>query len=202
MQNVSPVHTYFSAPGAPGQQLVSFRMAFASIATQINIFGQVLITAFIMLIVYFRDKRGCYIFWYTMFAICVFFCFLCVAALGQQWGTANRAGAFGNLANDLQYCCAYPGGGCPNTIPCTNPVKQPNQLSANSDFLGLFWLNVIFFLADGIFVIVIVVVTRKPVQEPQEPPEEEQETQKVEEIPPVVEPSVAPAVRTGLRNRK
>jgi len=199
VQNVSPVYTYFASPGEPGKQLVSYRMTFASIATQINIFGQIFIIPFIMMAVYFRDSYGCSIFWYIMFAICVFFCFLCMAALGQQYGSSNRQKSFGNLANDLQYCCAFPGDGCPNTFPCTDPPKQPNELSPNGDFLGLFWTNFIFFIFDLIFIGFLVYETwyAKDVIL-----ETEEDTTPAPPPPPATATAGALVVRTGLRNRK
>ena len=152
VQNTAPLVTWFANPGQPGTGPVSFAGSFLDVCNRMNIVAQILVVPVIAMMIYGRSSYGGTIVWFTFYALTAVIALLDVAALGSSRSQANGPGQFGNPFNDPAYCCAYPAGGCPNTIPCSNPVTLPNQLGINTNADGLFWTVFVLFLMQLIFI--------------------------------------------------
>lgn len=145
IQNTSILYTYFLNPGAPGT-LTSLRYNFTAIMLLLSVIVNFCFPLFIMFAIIYRYDHGCSVLWVVFFVILIGLQVLIIAGLGDQYSTCNQNGQFGNLCNDLEYCCVYytdPVNQCPNTIACT-PAKTASELAPNSDFLALFWFNFVF----------------------------------------------------------
>lgn len=80
--------------------------------------------------------------------------------LGISWGMCNTSGNPNNMCNDPLFCCAYfsdPSNNCPNVLPCV-PSVSANQLSSNSDFVWVFWVNAVGAVADLCVVIPVALL--------------------------------------------
>jgi hypothetical protein len=150
--NNSPIYTYFKNPGAPGASLSSTRTNFDAVTVRMTVFGNILAIAFIMLMNArdFRDIYALNVAFFVLYCISIFFVFMGLIGLGNDYANCNGQNQYGNLCNDWQYCCpleilSNPANGCPNTVPCPGgPLLE--QLGPNPDFLGLFWINFVLLL--------------------------------------------------------
>lgn len=142
VQNISTTHTWFANLGAPGSTLVSFRGTFVDVTIRLAIISHVIISGIILV-----KEDNIYAFYgYILFMLLTL---LGVVGMGTAYGSCNTY--FGNVCNDLLYCCKYPGNGCPTVIPCPSSYT----LGPNETFLGLFWINFVLFLLQLGYVIYI-----------------------------------------------
>ena len=215
VQNVSFTYTWFSNLGAPGATLVSFRNSTASILTRIATLFHVMSVAFVFLLIITRENRALTFVWYSFYALGWFFSLLLLASLGTLYSECNGQGQYGNLFNDPRYCCPIEiqsnvVNGCPNPLPCTNPVVLISELSPNLDAVGLFWLNFVLFMLEFAFLGVMgyfLIFKKELVEEKEEekedataPPPQIVEEKKAEPIPSI--PIVGNRAIHGLRRKK
>lgn len=189
VHNVSFLHTWFARPSVPGDMLVSFRNGFASVSVRISVFSHVLSVFFIMTMLSFRKIYGCNIIWFVLYVVCFLLSLVTLAALSGQYAHCNGQNQFGNVCNDRKWCCVPEifsnlANKCPNTLPCDPPVTQ-DDLRANSDFLGLYWLNFILLVLQAVFIGLTIWVLYKKEDQPTEEKEEEEE-QKPMDYPPAI----------------
>ena len=152
VNNLSPTFTYFRYAGAPGTTLTNYRNTFVSVMVSIAVLSHGLSVACAMLMLVFRTDYGCNILWATIYVFCGLLILLSIAVLGNEYSFCNQV--YGNLCNDPRICqvpqiymdTTF---GCSNTLT-TTPIAL-SDLQANSDFLGLFWLNFILFIGMLIF---------------------------------------------------
>jgi hypothetical protein len=149
-QNLSSVYTWFKNPGAPGTSLSSKRGTFGDVSIRLSIAANIIILGIICSWIMFRKNFGCNVIWAIFYFIMLLMTLLGIMGMGQMYSECNAQLQYGNLCNDLNWCCvneifANPLNGCPNVLPCAIP-KTLNTLNPNQDFLGLFWLNFVLFL--------------------------------------------------------
>jgi hypothetical protein len=121
---------------------VSFRGTFVDVTIRLAIIAHVIISGIILV-----KEDNIYAFYgYILFMLLTL---LGVVGMGTVYGSCNTY--FGNVCNDLLYCCKYPGNGCPTVIPCPSSYT----LGPNETFLGLFWINFVLFLLQLGYVIYI-----------------------------------------------
>lgn len=179
VQNLSFTYTWFSKLGAPGTTLVSFRGSAADVLVRIATIFHVLSVSFIFLNMI---APTVFYLWYSLYALGAFFAFLSMVSMGTLYGNSNGQGQYGNVFNDPRYCCpieiqSNAANGCPNPLPCTDPVVLLTELRPNDDPVGLFWFNFVLLLMQCTYLIVMIIWGR---QEKKKEDEEEEE----EEIPP------------------
>jgi hypothetical protein len=197
VHNVAFLHTWFANPSTPGDMLVSFRNGFASVSVRISVFSQVLSLFFIMTMLAFRKIYGCNIIWFALYIVCVCLSLVTLAALSGAYAHCNGQNQFGNVCNDRKWCCVPEiysnlANKCPNTLPCDPPVTL-DDLRANSDFLGLYWMHFILLVFQAFFVGLTVYVIYK---QQYHPPAKETEEEMEEEQPPIKYP---PPVLNGKK---
>lgn len=152
VQNNSPLYTWFSNLGAPGATLVSFRGTATDVLIRLATMGHVMAVALVLLLIITRENAKLSILWYVLFALGWFFSLLAVASMGTHYSAANGQEQYGNMFNDLRYCCpveiqSNPRNGCPNPLPCTEPTTVLlSELRPNVDAVGLFWFNFVLFM--------------------------------------------------------
>lgn len=192
VQNLSTTYTWFANLGAPGSQLVSFRGTFVDVTIRLVIVSHIFTPAIIFLIYLYPFKIL-----YAIYVICTTLTLLAIAGTGSAYSGCNTY--FGNICNDLLYCCKYPGGGCPTVIPCPSALT----LGPNETFLGLFWINFVLFLMQLTFTVYKGYEYWKEGNPPKEEVKEE-EKKEVEEPPnaPIIPNAPVNAKLHGLRKLK
>lgn len=203
VQSTAPLTTWFASPGAPGSHYVSFAGTFLDVTNRMNIIGQTLVTGVVGMLVWVRGQYGWSIFWFTLYALSATLNLLSVIALGDARSRANGPGQFGNPFNDPAYCCAYPGNGCPTSIPCTDPVILPEQLGYNTNAEGLLWTAFVLLLLQVAFMVAWGVIFGFRKGEEKEKEDEEPTMTVVppkEDIGAILMPAPVPSEQT-VRNR-
>lgn len=200
VQNLSTTYTWFANLGAPGSSLVSYRGTFVDVTIRLAIIAHVMIPGIVFFSIVNDTKYNLII-----FAIFSLMTLLGIVGMGTSYGSCNTY--FGNICNDLLYCCKFPGNGCPTVIPCPSIVN----LTPNETFLGLFWINFVLFLMQLAYIYYVAIYQKKqPKEKIDEPPEEKKEVYNLDipktEKPETVEaaPAAAQIGRTlhGLRNKR
>ena len=135
VQNISTTYTYFANLGDPGASLVSFRGSFVDVTIRLTIIAHVVIPGVVLFALNETNPYAIYV-----FVVFMLMTLLGIVGMGTAYGSCNTY--FGNICNDLQYCCNFPGNGCPTSIPCPSIIN----LGPNETFLGLFWINFVLFL--------------------------------------------------------
>ena len=136
VQNNAPAHTWFKTAGSLGDTLFSLRDSFVAISVRMGIVSIIAIPFIVCAIIGLRQSYIPFI----LFIIASILTFFAFATLSDQYVNCNGANQYGNLCNDAKY----------GTVGL--------DLAANGDFLGLYWLLVVFLLAEWVFIIVLVVV--------------------------------------------
>ena len=136
VQNNAPAHTWFKTAGSLGDTLFSLRDSFVAISVRMGIVSIIAIPFIVCAIIGLRQSYIPFVL-FILASILTFFAF---ATLSDQYVNCNGANQYGNLCNDAKY----------GTVGL--------DLAANGDFLGLYWLLVVFLLAEWVFIIVLVVV--------------------------------------------
>lgn len=136
VQNNAPAHTWFKTAGSLGDTLFSLRDSFVAISVRMGIVSIIAIPFIVCAIIGLRQSYIPFI----LFIIASILTFFAFATLSDQYVNCNGANQYGNLCNDAKY----------GTVGL--------DLAANDDFLGLYWMLVIFLLAEWVFIVVLVVV--------------------------------------------
>lgn len=170
MQNVTVAHTRFVNPGAPGE-LYSLRYSsFQAITLQVLGTRIFLILAVLALMALRRS--------YTWNLIMIVFIGILVAmqtfvfvALTYEYITHSRDGQRFALSTDRWFCCAPERhanalNGCINVLPCEAPVPAgftAADLRANEPFVALYWVNLVLFLLDAVWIVWLMWMWNAPV---------------------------------------
>ena len=136
VQNNAPAHTWFKTAGSLGDTLFSLRDSFVAISVRMGIVSVIAIPFIVCAIIGLRQSYIPFIL-FILASILTFFAF---ATLSDQYVNCNGANQYGNLCNDAKY----------GTVGL--------DLAPNDDFLGLYWMLVVFLLAEWVFIVVLVVV--------------------------------------------
>lgn len=170
IQNLSTTYTWFANLGAPGSALVSYRGTFVDVTIRLTIISHVMIPG----IVFYSLINDANKYAFYVFIIFSLLTLLGIVGTGTAYGSCNTY--FGNICNDLLYCCKFPGNGCPTVIPCPSIIN----LGPNETFLGLFWINFVLFLMQLAYIFYVGIYQKKqPKEKIDEPEEEEEEQEKV-----------------------
>lgn len=114
---------------------------------------------FVMMMITYRRSNGCSIFWFSLIFTLMVMSSYTVITLGRDYRYCNSVAGDqrDNLCNDKRWCCApevniNEAHGCPfaGGVTCADvpEIASVNDLSPDTDFLWLFWPNVIYLFAD------------------------------------------------------
>lgn len=121
--------------------------------------AHLLMYPFVMMMITFRRSHGCSVFWFSLIFILTVMSSYTVLALGRDYRMCNSVSGDqrDNLCNDKRWCCAPEinanmANACPFSGGVTCPdfpdINSAADLQIDTDFLWLFWPNVIYLLAD------------------------------------------------------
>lgn len=102
------------------------------------------------------SRNCCFYWWWSLMVALLTLEAIVLAIYGSYYSKCNEPNQPDNPCNDLLYCCdpviyGDPANMCPNSDGCT-PAWTLAQASANSDFVWLFAVSVVFLCADLVFV--------------------------------------------------
>ena len=161
INNTTFEHTYTKHPSSPGI-LSSERYNLYWFVYAITVVVAALFPILAMLMVLFRDTYGCNvvntIILFLAFAAHLFAFIVLTSAYIQ----CNHAFSPDNPCNSHLLCCVPsiytdPVNDCPNVTPCDTGPSLLSELSADPDFLWLYWTNAFFFIFHVVFLGVIVI---------------------------------------------
>lgn len=215
VHNSSPLHSWFTKPGLPGDELVSFRGSFTVAMIRVSVFSHLFFLMFGMCLIAFRKTYGCNVVWFALILVCAILALIAWAAFTSSYSHCNGLNEFGNLCNDPRYCCVAEVLAattfCPNVLPCAAPPVTLGELHPRGDFLGLYWTHTILFLMQGFFVgLVVWSMSLSPEEDEEEKEKEEEEEENVKQVPSAPPKDILSQIKPngsskrvhGLRQRK
>lgn len=160
INNTQFEHTYVKHPSTPGT-LTSDRYNLYWAAYFITVVVAVFFPIVVMLMILFRETYGCNLFNTVVFILAFSAHLFAMVVLTTAYIQSNTLEADpNNPANSKLRCClpeifSNPINDCPNVTPCTglggSAPASLSELSTNSDFLWVYWLNVYFFVFHVVF---------------------------------------------------
>jgi hypothetical protein len=151
----------------------------------LTIFADLLILLLLPTSILFRYDYGCTITTWIFYLLSLAMLLFAMIGLATYYANCNGQSQFGNLCNDLQWCCVDEiymnvDNRCPNTLGCPPGITLA-ELAPESTFLGIFWLTVVFVVFNTVYTIVALVwwcgAPPSPTKRLEEEPELPMETQ-------------------------
>jgi hypothetical protein len=172
VQNNGPAYTWFKTAGSLGTTLFSLRDSFVAILVRMGIVSCIAIPFIVCALIGLRTTS--YI-PFALFIIASILTFFAFSALSDQYVNCNGANQYGNLCNDAKY----------GTFGA--------ELAPNDDFIGLYWMIVVFLLLEWAFIAVLVVlrITRGANRTGEEEDASDDNEKATEESPPPPPPENA-----------
>lgn len=160
VENISVTDTYLHGGGTPGEY---FTLRYNSLQWYALMLAttKIFMVPFVCFMILYRKWYGCNILWFVLICTIVVIDGVVIMALGHSYSGCNQPGQLDNICNDNLYCClpsinGDPSNGCPFSGVC--PSKPTTALSPNSDFLWLFYTNLVYMLADAAILIFFAVM--------------------------------------------